>query len=95
MIRKSADISRILPTLFLLNCVAIFQQGGTFSSEGLSAKCRYKAEWDHQARDDFELAFAKNEIILIGHKLDENWWIGLKDGIIGLVPSVYLRPTSL
>lgn len=81
--------------LFLLNHAAILHQDGTFSSEGLNTKCRYRAEWDRQARDEFELSFTRNEIISIGHKLDENWWIGFKDGMIGLVPSTYLRPTEL
>ncbi|EDV27370.1 uncharacterized protein TRIADDRAFT_52986 [Trichoplax adhaerens] len=75
------------------NIQATLHQDGTFLSEGLGAKNRYKAEYDHAGRDDTELTFVKNEIISIGHKLDENWWIGLKDGIIGLVPSAFLRPT--
>ncbi|CAK8691100.1 unnamed protein product [Clavelina lepadiformis] len=52
----------------------------------------YQGLWDCMAEADDELAFKRGEIVHIISRDYESygWWIGKKDGVVGLVPKEYL-----
>jgi hypothetical protein len=48
-----------------------------------------------QGRSDAELSFKRGDIITVMDILDDHWWKGMKDNVIGFVAAAYVDKNPL
>jgi len=60
-------------------------------------KLRMEALYSHPAENEGELAFRQGDILCVDEEevVDSDWRYGMKNGKIGLVPHVLLKPTPI
>lgn len=46
--------------------------------------------YPHQAQNPDELSFNKGDVITLLDKIEENWWKGELNGVIGIFPKDYV-----
>lgn len=56
--------------------------------------CQVIAMYDYTAANRDELSFSKGQLINILDKTNPDWWKGDANGVIGLLPTNYVKMTT-
>lgn len=62
--------------------------------ERTSSVCQVIAMYDYTAANPDELSFSKGQLINVLDKTNPDWWKGEASGVIGLLPTNYIKMTT-